>query len=85
MLALTATATPQVLADICRFFRIEKGFAVRTGFYRPNLALLGTPVTAAQRDEQFFARLASRAGPTIVYVTCSARPKNWPSGLSTPG
>jgi ATP-dependent DNA helicase RecQ len=70
VLALTATATPQVLSDICCFFRIEAGCAVRTGFYRPNLALLGTPVTAAQRDEQFFAALAQREpGPTIVYVT----------------
>ena len=71
VLALTATATPQVLGDICRFFRIDTGCAVRTGFYRPNLALLGTPVTAAQRDEQFFAALAAarNRGPTIVYVT----------------
>jgi len=70
VLALTATATPQVLSDICRFFHIEAGCAVRTGFYRPNLALLGTPVTVAQRDEQFFAALAQREpGPTIVYVT----------------
>jgi ATP-dependent DNA helicase RecQ len=70
VLALTATATPQVLADICRFFHIESGCAVRTGFYRPNLALLGTPVTAAKRDELFLAALAQREpGPTIVYVT----------------
>ena len=70
VLALTATATPQVLADICRFFRIESACAIRTGFYRPNLTLLGTPVTPAQRDEQFFAALAQREpGPTIVYVT----------------
>jgi ATP-dependent DNA helicase RecQ len=70
VLALTATATPQVMSDICRFFHIETGCAVRTGFYRPNLALLGTPVTVAQRDAQFLAALAQReAGPTIVYVT----------------
>jgi ATP-dependent DNA helicase RecQ len=70
VLALTATATPQVLSDICRFFHIETSCAVRTGFYRPNLALLGTPVTAMQRDEQFRAALAQREpGPTIVYVT----------------
>ncbi len=70
VLALTATATPQVLADICRFFHIETDCAIRTGFYRPNLTLLGTPVTAAKRDERFFAALAQREpGPTIVYVT----------------
>jgi ATP-dependent DNA helicase RecQ len=70
VLALTATATPQVLADICRFFHIDATCAIRTGFYRPNLALLASPVTAAQRDEQLFAALAQRErGPTIVYVT----------------
>ncbi len=70
VLALTATATPQVLGDICHFFRIDSSCAVRTGFYRPNLALIGTPVSAAQRDEQFFAALTQREpGPTIVYVT----------------
>ncbi len=96
VLALTATATPQVLADICRFFHVEPACAVRTGFYRPNLALLGTPVTAAQRDEQFFAALAGtrreptvgagrEPGPTIVYVTLQRRRKSWPGGWSTPG
>ncbi|MCI0357205.1 MAG: RecQ family ATP-dependent DNA helicase [Planctomycetaceae bacterium] len=70
VLALTATATPQVLDDICRAFAIEPTCAVRTGFYRPNLKLLTTPVTAAARDEQLIARLRERpAGPTIVYVT----------------
>ena len=50
VLALTATATPQVLADICRGFGIAPACAVRTGFYRPNLTLLTTPVAAAERD-----------------------------------
>ena len=60
VLALTATATPQVLADICRFFHIEPGCAVRTGFYRPNLTLLGTPVTLAERDQRLHDALAHR-------------------------
>ena len=64
VLALTATATPQVLSDICRFFHIEPACAIRTGFYRPNLALLGTPVTAAERDEQLLCRPGrARSGP----------------------
>ena len=70
VLALTATATPQVMTDICRFFQIETNCAIRTGFYRPNLTLLGTPVTLAQRDERLHDALARRErGPTIVYVT----------------
>ena len=46
VLALTATATPAVVDDICSGFGIDAGDAVVTGFYRPNLTLLTTPVTA---------------------------------------
>ena len=70
MFALTATATQRVLDDICREFRIEPQCAVRTGFYRPNLTLLTTPVDASQRDSELVERLRSRPpGPAIVYVT----------------
>ena len=86
VLALTATATPQVMADICRFFHIDSGCAIRTGFYRPNLALLGTPVSAAQRDESSSPPWpsASRVRPSST-SRCNARPKNSPSGWSRPG
>lgn len=70
VLALTATATPQVLDDICREFAIEPSHAVRTGFYRPNLSLVATPVAAAERDALLLARIqSSQPGPAIVYVT----------------
>jgi len=70
LFALTATATQRVLEDICREFRIEPERAVRTGFYRPNLTLLTTPVTAAERDTALLDRLGRRPpGPAIVYVT----------------
>jgi ATP-dependent DNA helicase RecQ len=70
ILALTATATPPVLDDICRVFAIAPECAVRTGFYRPNLQLLTTPVAKSRRDEALTTLLAQRApGPTIVYVT----------------
>jgi ATP-dependent DNA helicase RecQ len=69
-LALTATATPQVLVDVCHGFAIEPACAVRTGFYRPNLTVLTTPVRAAERDALLEERLRTRPpGPTIVYVT----------------
>ena len=69
VLALTATATPQVLEDVCRGFKIDPGCAVRTGFYRPNLELLLTP-TPGGRDGELIERLRTREpGPTIVYVT----------------
>jgi ATP-dependent DNA helicase RecQ len=70
VLTLTATATEQVLADICRFFHIEPRCAVRTGFYRPNLTLLATPSTPRERETLLVERLRQREpGPGIVYVT----------------
>ena len=70
ILALTATATPKVLDDICRVFEIAPECAVRTGFYRPNLKLLLSPVEEAQRDAVLLDKMRERdAGPTVVYVT----------------
>lgn len=70
ILALTATATERVLDDICRGFDIAPECAVRTGFYRPNLTLLTTPVEENERDSRLLAALHERPpGSTIVYVT----------------
>ncbi|HJT76188.1 MAG TPA: ATP-dependent DNA helicase RecQ, partial [Gemmataceae bacterium] len=70
VLALTATATPPVLRDVCRAFGIAPECAVRTGFYRPNLTVRFTPIRAAERDAALVERLRSRPpGATIVYVT----------------
>jgi ATP-dependent DNA helicase RecQ len=70
VLALTATATPAVVADICAGFGIAEADAVVTGFYRPNLTLLMTPVGAFERDQMLIHRLRERPpGSTIVYVT----------------
>src|SRR3954454_16101327 len=70
VLALTATATPAVVADICAGFAIDEADAVVTGFYRPNLTLLTRPVRASDRDRLLVDRLRERPpGSTIVYVT----------------
>ena len=70
ILALTATATPSVVRDICVAFDILPEHAIVTGFYRANLQLVITPVTFAERDARLVERLRSRApGVTIVYVT----------------
>ncbi len=70
ILALTATATPQVQQDICRVFNIKPECMVCTGFYRPNLTLLSHNVSAQNRDEMLLSRLrANPAGASIVYVT----------------
>jgi ATP-dependent DNA helicase RecQ len=70
VLALTATATPAVVADICAGFGIDAADSVVTGFYRANLTLLTTPVHAPDRDQQLIDRLRERPpGSSIVYVT----------------
>ena len=70
VLALTATATPAVLEDMCRTFSIDDGNAVTTGFYRPNLRQALSPVDASTRGNELLERLTKRGrGPTIVYVT----------------
>ena len=70
VLALTATATPAVVGDICAGFGIAEADAVVTGFYRPNLTLLTTPARASERDQLLIDRLRERPpGATIVYVT----------------
>ena len=70
VLALTATATPQVAGDITRGFEIDADDVVHTGFYRPNLRLYATPSETAGRDALLVERLRERPpGPAIVYVT----------------
>jgi ATP-dependent DNA helicase RecQ len=70
VLALTATATPQVVEDIRAAFGISPKAAVVTGFYRPNLTLLTTACPPEQRVAQLIRRLHERPpGTTIVYVT----------------
>jgi ATP-dependent DNA helicase RecQ len=70
VLALTATATPTVVDDICAGFGIARADAIATGAYRPNLTLLITPVAAGERDALLVERLGSRPpGSAIVYVT----------------
>src|SRR5262245_30472580 len=85
-LALTATATPQVLKDICRAFSIAPECAVRTQFYRPSLTLLTTPIHAVDRDAQLIDRLKSRpTGPTIIYVTLQRTAEDFATKLDSAG
>jgi ATP-dependent DNA helicase RecQ len=70
VLALTATATPDVVNDIAKGFHVPPRNVVQTGFYRPNLELRVTACTERQRKQLIIERLAARpAGPAIVYVT----------------
>jgi len=70
ILALTATATPSVLDDICRLFAIAPGHAINTGFYRPNLEIDTTIVEASERDNVLLSALQENSpAAAIVYVT----------------
>ena len=70
VLALTATATPQVASDMAAAFSIAAEDMTNTGFYRPNLELRVTVCHDAERSALLLQRLADRpAGATIVYVS----------------
>ena len=70
VLALTATATPPVVAEICAGFGIKKKDCVQTSFLRRNLALHITPVSADQRLSLLTLKLTASAHvPAIIYVT----------------
>ena len=70
LLALTATATREVLEDICEQFDISADCAVNTGFYRSNLTLRAQAVEYSARDAALLELIKkSDGGATIVYVT----------------
>ncbi|HEU4884411.1 MAG TPA: ATP-dependent DNA helicase RecQ [Longimicrobium sp.] len=70
VLALTATATPAVVADICESFAIPRECAIVTGFHRPNLFMSTIPTERVRRERVLLERIRDRpAGPGIVYVT----------------
>ncbi|MCP5541596.1 MAG: RecQ family ATP-dependent DNA helicase [Akkermansiaceae bacterium] len=71
VLALTATATPKVAADIRGAFGIREADHVRTGFRRPNLSYRVTPCAAGERKGLLLSRLRElpAGSAAVVYVT----------------
>lgn len=70
VLCLTATATPQVADDICRYFGITNADRHQLTFYRPNLNLTVTPLAVNERREHLLKKLTAReVQPTIIYTT----------------
>ncbi len=70
VLALTATATPPVIADVQAAFNIPEEATVVTGFYRKNTHPTGDPCDEDRRDRLLLERMKTRRpGPCIVYVT----------------
>ncbi len=68
VLALTATATATVIADIRSLLCIPDADIVHTGFYRPNIKLSVLPVSGDdEKRAKVLEFLAERGGTTIVY------------------
>ncbi len=69
VMAMTATATDEVVDDIIRQLRIPDAEIVHTGFYRPNLHLsvVSTPDEDLRR-ERLAGLLAEESGSGIIYV-----------------
>jgi ATP-dependent DNA helicase RecQ len=68
VLALTATATPAVVADIRARLRIPDAEVVHTGFYRPNLHLsVLSAYGVGEKRERLLQLLAGCEGTTIIY------------------
>jgi ATP-dependent DNA helicase RecQ len=87
VLALTATATPSVAADICTQFAIQPQHHIQTSFARPNLQLRVTPCTAEARIDLLLARLHKhpRDAATIVYVTLQKTAEDVASAINAAG
>lgn len=70
ILALTATATPDVLADIREAFAIDAEDAIRTPFYRPNLQIRSCVIDRSSHYPTLLQRLKARPrGATLIYVS----------------
>jgi ATP-dependent DNA helicase RecQ len=70
ILALTATATPQVAEDMATTFNVKKGQRVVSSFLRANLGLHVTPCPALVRLDFLTQELQQKQRfPAIVYVT----------------
>ena len=69
-LLLTATATEQVIGDMCSKFNLLKENVFVTGFYRDNLFLQVSPVATSEKESRLVQRVRETPqAATIVYVT----------------
>ncbi|MGB2710001.1 MAG: RecQ family ATP-dependent DNA helicase, partial [Conexibacter sp.] len=70
IMALTATATPQVADDVVGRLRLEDPLRVTTGFDRPNLSFAVVPCKTAADKQRRIAAVLGEPGalPAIVYA-----------------
>lgn len=87
VLALTATATPSVAADICKQFSIQPQDHIQTSFARPNLQLRVTSCSVDERVNLLLARLQKHPSDaaTIVYVTLQKTAEDIAAAINSSG
>jgi ATP-dependent DNA helicase RecQ len=86
VLALTATATPDVAQSIVRAFEIQPADLVQTSFHRTNLELHAIPCRSEDRPDLLIDQMRHRLpGPAIVYVTLQKTAEDLASFLADQG
>lgn len=86
VLALTATATPRVAAQIRERFGISESDHIQTSYTRPNLAFRIHPCSVEDREETLVERMqANDPGPSVVYVTLQQTAERVAGALSQSG
>lgn len=86
VLALSATATPRVEAEICQALGIDPAAVVRVSPARPNLALRVIPAGAAEKSGVLVEGLGEAANlPAIVYATRQETTETIATGLNRAG
>lgn len=68
VIALTATATPDVREDIKKSLRLNEPFTLVTGFDRPNITYGAFTTTPTGKVDKVISLLGEVAGPAIVYA-----------------
>ncbi len=70
ILLLTATATKEVVDDMCCQFNLLRENVVSTGFYRDNLFIKITSISESKKREYLLSRIKETyKSPTIIYTT----------------
>ena len=86
ILALTATATEQVVQDVRDQLGLVDPNVVRTGIYRSNLQLVVRPVGSEdEKEQQTIALVSGQTGSTIVYTSTIAHAESVAQVLKSAG
>ncbi len=85
ILALTATATPKVVQDICKAFEIPISAAIITGSRRENLSLIAKPTKLETRAIILAQEIKANPGTSIVYVSLQRDAENVAESLEHAG